>query len=623
MADIDNMRGDTLRVVEENTLDNMRGVTQRVISENSIDNTRGVTYRVYNVNGGSTPVIDELNVTPSTSAQVITAPSGTDGYSPVNVAAVTSSIDANITAGNIKKDVEILGVTGSYEGQTPTGTMYIISNGTYNVADKAIANVQVPTTAPVSYRAFQKDANGKLVSSTSTPWVPLPAGTTDISSFCFYAAYMNTPANVLSGALDLSSLTTISGSSAMASCFSGCTGITSVDLSSLTTISGSSAMASCFSGCTGITSVDLSSLTTVSGTTAMNSCFSGCTGITSVDLSSLTTIGDSSCAYMFQGCTGLISVDLSSLTTVNSSNSISGMFSGCTNLATATLSDALTKRNPSTILSGCPLTTNPYENCEYITSYQISGLCQGMHFVSTNMYAFEMVNVSNTYMFANNTYLEEAKFPVLTRWNGTNTADSMFAGCTNANFTDVYFPMLCVMRNAAPFTANSFPNQLTVHFRKDQQTLLQGTSGYPFGAASCVFDQIGTITVGGTNYVREEKCNETGYYAWHKASSKITVDGVDYTYNQQEITRNTVPVITGPMLYGWTNGSTTILTNSLKPQVGDYIYPAFNQAQSTTQSISAVDNEFIYTVDTAEPDVNDTAYSDAQGTVLGTISSIA
>lgn len=69
--------------------------------------------------GGSAPVIDELNVTPSTSAQVITAPEGTDGYSPVNVAAVTSAIDSNIVAGNIKKDVSILGVTGSYEGPTP------------------------------------------------------------------------------------------------------------------------------------------------------------------------------------------------------------------------------------------------------------------------------------------------------------------------------------------------------------------------------------------------------------------------------------------------------------------------------------------------------------------------
>ena len=70
---------------------------------------------------GKQPVIDTLNVTPTTSAQQITAPSGTDGYSPVNVSAVTSSIDANIVAGNIKKDVQILGVTGSYEG---TGSKY-------------------------------------------------------------------------------------------------------------------------------------------------------------------------------------------------------------------------------------------------------------------------------------------------------------------------------------------------------------------------------------------------------------------------------------------------------------------------------------------------------------------
>ena len=34
----------------------------------------------------------------------------------MTVNAVTSSIDSNITAGNIKKDVVILGVTGTYEG---------------------------------------------------------------------------------------------------------------------------------------------------------------------------------------------------------------------------------------------------------------------------------------------------------------------------------------------------------------------------------------------------------------------------------------------------------------------------------------------------------------------------
>lgn len=63
--------------------------------------------------GGVPAVIEELNVTPSTSAQTITAPEGVDGYSPVNVSAVTSSIDANIQASNIKSGVSILGVTGT------------------------------------------------------------------------------------------------------------------------------------------------------------------------------------------------------------------------------------------------------------------------------------------------------------------------------------------------------------------------------------------------------------------------------------------------------------------------------------------------------------------------------
>uniref|UniRef100_UPI003865CADA hypothetical protein n=1 Tax=Methanobrevibacter sp. TaxID=66852 RepID=UPI003865CADA len=57
--------------------------------------------------------IESLSITPSTSAQTITATGGVDGYSPINVSAVTSSIDANIVAGNIKDGVSILGVNGT------------------------------------------------------------------------------------------------------------------------------------------------------------------------------------------------------------------------------------------------------------------------------------------------------------------------------------------------------------------------------------------------------------------------------------------------------------------------------------------------------------------------------
>lgn len=73
--------------------------------------------------GGGSGVITSLNVTPSTSAQTITATGAISGYSPVNVSAVTSSIDANIQAGNIKNGISILGVMGNYGG-TPSVTKY-------------------------------------------------------------------------------------------------------------------------------------------------------------------------------------------------------------------------------------------------------------------------------------------------------------------------------------------------------------------------------------------------------------------------------------------------------------------------------------------------------------------
>lgn len=53
--------------------------------------------------------------TPTTEEQIITPDTGYE-LASVTVGAVTSSIDSNIVAGNIKKNVSILGVTGTYEG---------------------------------------------------------------------------------------------------------------------------------------------------------------------------------------------------------------------------------------------------------------------------------------------------------------------------------------------------------------------------------------------------------------------------------------------------------------------------------------------------------------------------
>ena len=60
---------------------------------------------------------ETANVTPTTAEQIIT-PTTVNGLTSVTVAGVTSAIDANILAENIKAGVTILGVEGTYTGET-------------------------------------------------------------------------------------------------------------------------------------------------------------------------------------------------------------------------------------------------------------------------------------------------------------------------------------------------------------------------------------------------------------------------------------------------------------------------------------------------------------------------
>lgn len=68
------------------------------------------------ISGGGSGVLDTLSVTPSTQAQSITPPAGTDGYNRVNVSAVDASIDSAIQSQNIRQGINILGVVGEYSG---------------------------------------------------------------------------------------------------------------------------------------------------------------------------------------------------------------------------------------------------------------------------------------------------------------------------------------------------------------------------------------------------------------------------------------------------------------------------------------------------------------------------
>lgn len=54
----------------------------------------------------------------------------------------------NILASNIKKDVSILGISGTYEGFIPSGSVTISENGIYNISAFAEAVVSVPGLVP-------------------------------------------------------------------------------------------------------------------------------------------------------------------------------------------------------------------------------------------------------------------------------------------------------------------------------------------------------------------------------------------------------------------------------------------------------------------------------------------
>lgn len=94
-------------------------------------------------------------VTPTTQQQRVFADVGYE-LTDVTVEAVTSSIDTNIKASNIKDGVSILGVTGTLqEGITPEGTLEITENNTYDVTTYASVDVNVESGSSGEYNIEQ------------------------------------------------------------------------------------------------------------------------------------------------------------------------------------------------------------------------------------------------------------------------------------------------------------------------------------------------------------------------------------------------------------------------------------------------------------------------------------
>ena len=224
--------------------------------------------------------LDSKTVDPSTSQQTVN--SSADGLSSVTVNAVSSSIDSNIQAGNIKKDVTILGVTGTYES-APTQpnlqdvSVTYLSNGNYTLSASdgydGLGTVDVSVNIDGATNWIEEAKLGNI---------------TDISGYSI--AKLVKKANGASGLFMYSSITTLPriqdsvdnpnsdvGANSLRQTFDNCGSLRNVDMS-IGRI-GREGMEECFSN-SGVRDVSIYvGAMGVTDSNMLSSCFSSCGGL--------------------------------------------------------------------------------------------------------------------------------------------------------------------------------------------------------------------------------------------------------------------------------------------------------------------------------------------------------
>ena len=303
------------------------------------------------------PGLENLVITPS--AQEQTFKSSKYGYNEIIAKGVTSEIDEDIKAENIREGINILGIDGSYKGvdtsdATATAeeilkgkTAYVNNekltgtieeyDGSYEGAGLPLTTESLnitPSTEEQSYSGLYDNVTVEgasellpenIVKDKTIFGVTGIAKSTNLK--ITNAMYLFTNGARLDYLNELLSLCeNITSTKYM---FNYCDSLTTLDLSNLDTSSVTD-MSSMLYNCKAITDLDLSNFNT-SNVTTMDYIFGGCNELTNLNVSSFDTSKVTVASNMFAYCSSLINLDLSNFDFSKVYN-IKNCFSSCSNL---------------------------------------------------------------------------------------------------------------------------------------------------------------------------------------------------------------------------------------------------------------------------------------------------
>ena len=282
-----------------------------------------------------TPKNYARTVAPQTTQSVWAVPSGYSGHGNITVSPVTSAIDANIQAGNIKSGVSILGVTGNYGGG---GSKYgvtidnllgdVDANGVLQIPTRPSGNLVFSSVKDLqNYALYYRLNNTNINAGVEFPDLEEVSGINSLY-YTFASNYINY--------ISIPKLKIISGANAMYGAFSNNSSplFTSASLSELETVSGNGGLRSTFQTSVYLISLALSKLKTVSGNFALYQLCASCPVLTSLDLEALETV--SSTASTALGCllqnTPIVVMRFTKLSEVSAATVFNGAFQICKNI---------------------------------------------------------------------------------------------------------------------------------------------------------------------------------------------------------------------------------------------------------------------------------------------------